>query len=362
LPVAVSVVMPVRNGLPFLDHAIQSIVGQSFSDFEFVILDDGSSDGTWERLQWWSGQDKRIRLARSDRYLGPALSSLRVCLLATAPLLARQDADDVSLPGRLERQVDAFRAFPDAALVGTLFETMDADGRVVRPRDRGRLLRSSLFNPFPHGSVMMSRQVFLDCGGYNEECAFWEDQDLFIRMASCGRVLVLIDSFYQYRLHLTSGRCEVPADQFAEICARSTRSLANRYKIAQGKGEFERESQVDCQAIYTALIHHFWVGRRPGMLQKLWQYRLFPETPYAFCIWMFALLAELHPLYLRSCVSRWVWFRDRLVSRQICGFDALELSYPWGSRKAVGRTIPVGALLADGRFVDPGRRCGLATG
>ncbi len=336
---AVSVVMPVRNGLSFLDQAVTSILAQTFADFEFVILDDASTDGTWERLVWWAAKDQRIRLDRSLEHLGPALSSQRVCTLARAPLLARQDADDVSLPERLQRQVDVFRSYPDSALVGTLFETTDAEGQVVRPRDRGRLLRPSLFNPFPHGSVMMSHRVFLQVGGYDDRCAFWEDQDLFIRMATLGRVLVLLESLYLFRIHLNSGRCEVSPEEFAKVCARSTRALVKRYENRHGPNNIESDSRVDCQAVYTALIHHFWLGRRPGMLSKLWALRVFPKNRQALSIWIFALLAEIHPLLLRSCVAQWVRLRDRLATKSLRGFDALELMYPWGAQPATGRQV-----------------------
>src|SRR4051794_20662021 len=95
-PPKVSVVMPVHNAMPFLDIAVASILGQSFEDFEFVILDDASTDGSTERLREWAARDPRIRLIEEKRNLGPALSSERVAVAARAALVARMDADDIS--------------------------------------------------------------------------------------------------------------------------------------------------------------------------------------------------------------------------------------------------------------------------
>src|SRR3954447_9691746 len=92
----VSVVMPVRNALPYLDAAVESILGQTFRDFEFVILDDASTDGSTERLRHWASRDARIRLLEESRNLGPVLSSERVARAARAPVVARMDADDIS--------------------------------------------------------------------------------------------------------------------------------------------------------------------------------------------------------------------------------------------------------------------------
>src|SRR5437868_4189969 len=91
----VSVVMPVHNALPYLDAAVQSILDQSFDDFEFVILDDASTDGSSERLRHWASTDKRIRLIEEKQNLGPAGSSERVARAASATIVARMDADDI---------------------------------------------------------------------------------------------------------------------------------------------------------------------------------------------------------------------------------------------------------------------------
>src|SRR3954452_11229500 len=108
----VSVVMPVRNAMPYLDIAAESILGQTFQNFEFVILDDGSTDGSTERLREWAMRDPRIRLLEEKHNLGPALSSERVARAARAPVVARMDADDVSHPRRLEEQLDVLDNFP----------------------------------------------------------------------------------------------------------------------------------------------------------------------------------------------------------------------------------------------------------
>jgi len=97
----VSVVMPVHNAGAYLDGAVRSILGQTFSDFEFVILDDGSTDGSLERLRRWAKEDGRIRLIENERRSGAAASSNRVARAASAPLVARMDADDIAEPERL---------------------------------------------------------------------------------------------------------------------------------------------------------------------------------------------------------------------------------------------------------------------
>src|SRR4051812_33559566 len=104
-PQRVSVVMPVHNALPYLDAAVESILSQTFDAFEFVILDDASTDGSTDRLRQWVSRDARIRLLEEKHNLGPALSSQRVASAATAPLVARMDADDISHPARLKEQM-----------------------------------------------------------------------------------------------------------------------------------------------------------------------------------------------------------------------------------------------------------------
>ncbi len=195
----VSVVMPVHNALPYLDEAVRSILGQSYSNFEFVILDDASTDGTTQRLREWAERDSRIRLHEGERNLGPAASSNFVVEQARTALIARMDADDVSHPERLRDQVSLLRSQPDVGLVGSLCEILDGRGRVVRGPDEWRLDSQSWFAPFPHGSIMFRRDIFDRIGGYREQCVFWEDQDLFLRVARETRILTIGRPLRQHR-------------------------------------------------------------------------------------------------------------------------------------------------------------------
>src|SRR5580765_5837708 len=113
-----SVVMPVYNALPFLDDSIGSILVQTFSDFEFVILDDASTDDSSKRLRDWAARDQRIRLHQSDKQLGLSGSSNAVVAHARAPIVARMDADDVAHPDRLKRQWEIIRHQPEVVAVG----------------------------------------------------------------------------------------------------------------------------------------------------------------------------------------------------------------------------------------------------
>src|SRR6185503_4659911 len=197
----ISVVMPVYNALPFLDDSINSILTQTFRDFEFVIFDDASTDGSVERLRQWAARDRRIRLYEGKTPLGLSGSSNAVVAQARASIVARMDADDIAHPDRLRHQWQVIESRPDVAVVGTLCIGIDADGREVRPRDRWRLLRRSGYIPFPHGSAMFRREVFDKVGGYGECAEGGEDQQLFSRMARHGRIVTLPDVLYSYRYH-----------------------------------------------------------------------------------------------------------------------------------------------------------------
>lgn len=196
-----SVVMPVHNARPFLDASIRSILDQTFTDFEFVILNDASTDGSDRILREWERRDQRIRVIESDRKLGLAGSSNLVVSASRAKVVARMDADDISHPQRLERQFEIMTSRPDVVVVGTLCDGIDGAGRRTRPPDRWRIMRRSMYLPFPHGSAMFRREAFDRLGGYSEEFVSGEDQNFFFRMTQLGRVVTLPDVLYHFRYH-----------------------------------------------------------------------------------------------------------------------------------------------------------------
>jgi glycosyltransferase involved in cell wall biosynthesis len=123
--------MPVYNGERYLDEAINSILSQSFTNFEFVIVDDGSDDRSWEIMQ--SFNDSRIRFERNERNMGLIAALNRGIKLAKGEYIARMDCDDVSLPARLKMQVMFLDTNQDIGMVGTDFEMIASDGTPWNP-------------------------------------------------------------------------------------------------------------------------------------------------------------------------------------------------------------------------------------
>lgn len=191
--------MPVYNGLPYLDAAVQSILAQTRDDFEFVIYDDASTDGSYHRLQEWAQRDSRIKLVRGEVNLGPALSSNAVVDHASGAVIARMDADDLSAPDRLERQAEILSSHPDVGLVATLCHVINDAGEVLRGPEPWRVGLRSWSKPFPHGSMMFRRELFDAIGGYREECEFWEDLDFVVRASQKSPILVIPRALYSYR-------------------------------------------------------------------------------------------------------------------------------------------------------------------
>jgi len=299
----ISVVMPVHNTLPFLNESIKSILEQTFSDFEFVILDDASTDGSVKLLREWAGRDQRIHLHESKKRLGLARSSNAVVTKACAPIVARMDADDVAHPDRLRRQWNIFESRPDIAVVGTLCNGIDASGSEVRPRDRWRLVRCSMYIPFPHGSAMFRREVFDRVGGYDEASAGGEDQDLFLRMAACGRVVTLPDLLYSYRYHSGNATLFNGERAVAEDASQNGNALA---------------------AFYMLGAMRLWAGDPPMLLESMFKKKSLEWNPKTFMILVSAIWGHLSPPTLRVFLRSSIRARDLLASVRVKDGRAYE--------------------------------------
>jgi glycosyltransferase involved in cell wall biosynthesis len=246
-----SVVMPVHNGRAFLDESISSIVNQTLADFEFIILDDASTDDSGSAVRQWEKRDSRIRLFRSDRKLGLAGSSNFVVRKANTHVLARMDADDIADPDRLRRQWEVIESRPDVFAVGTLCDGIDAAGRRVRPRDRWRLVRRSPYIPFAHGSAMFRKDAFEAAGGYREDLKGGEDQDLFFKMTAKGRVVTLPDVLYHYRYHSANV------------------TLVNSAEAVRMRAGKTCRNGEDLAALYLRGAMRLWAGHPPGILAEV---------------------------------------------------------------------------------------------
>ncbi|HEY3039712.1 MAG TPA: glycosyltransferase family A protein [Pyrinomonadaceae bacterium] len=291
-----SVVMPVYNALPFLGESIRSILEQTLSDFEFVILDDASTDDSVELLREWARRDKRIHLYESKKRLGLSGSSNAVVSKTRASIVARMDADDIAHPDRLRRQWNIIEGRPDVAVVGTLCNGIDATGRQVRPRDRWRLVRRSVYIPFPHGSAMFRREVFDQVGGYDEEAAGGEDQDLFSRMAARGRVLTLPDVLYSYRYHSNN---------------------ATLFNGTRAVGENHSENGNAVAAFYMLGAMRLWAGDPPMLLQPLLEKKPLPWNLKTLMILVSAIWGHVSPPTLRVFLRSSIRARDLLASTRV---------------------------------------------
>lgn len=199
----VSVLLPVYNCERYLADAIESILTQSFSDFEFIIIDDGSTDRSSEVIA--SFGDQRIKVFQHENR-GLAATLNRGIGLATGKYIARQDQDDLSYPERLAHQVAFMEAHPNCALLGTWAQIMEIDRVVNRfhrhPVDDAELRYLMLFNnPFVHSSVMLRRSALDQVGGYTTDPDRQppEDFELWSRLARVGGIANLGEVLLAYR-------------------------------------------------------------------------------------------------------------------------------------------------------------------
>ena len=183
-----TVLMAVRNGEPFLSTAIESILRQTYEHFIFLIIDDASTDHTREIVGSYQENDKRIELLCLAKNVGQtAALSIGVRHLST-PWIARMDADDYSAPTRLEEQMRLLDRDSSVGCVGTFAwvfrdDPAAAESIITRPEFHSDIKRALVWDaPIIHGSIVVSRNAFLEAGGYNDRFRYTADLDLYDRL------------------------------------------------------------------------------------------------------------------------------------------------------------------------------------
>jgi len=202
---AISVLMPVYNAGRFLAPAVDSILAQTFSDFELIALDGGSDDGGVALLHAVAARDARV-IVVEDQRSGLIESLNRGLAMARAPLIARMDADDVARPDRFAKQFACLREQPRVAVLGSAMDLIDESGSYLRTDTfpiSPEAVASELLHRVCvlHPAVMARTEVLRSVGGYRMSARHAEDYDLWLRIAEVGRIANLPDVLMSYRSH-----------------------------------------------------------------------------------------------------------------------------------------------------------------
>lgn len=207
--VEVSVVMSVYNGARYLQSAMDSILQQEGVSLEFIIVNDGSVDESGRILEEYAARDSRV-IVMEQQNAGLTASLIQGCRLARGEFIARQDADDLSFPGRLAKQRDVLRANEDLVFVSSWAQGVGPEGEwlevVQRPEDASQATDALLYaktGPPAHGTVMMRRAAYEAVGGYRAEFYFAQDSDLWLRLGRLGQLKYMPEMLYAWRVSPT---------------------------------------------------------------------------------------------------------------------------------------------------------------
>lgn len=199
----VSVILPAYNAEKYIKEAVDSILSQTFRDFELIVINDCSKDSTEQILLSYT--DPRLVYVKNEQNLGVAGTLNKGLSLARGTYVARMDADDISLPERFEMQVAYLDAHPDVAVLGTNVETFNENGPLYTgwSATDPKQMKVDLFFScgLAHPSVMMRADVIRELGGYDMAFEGLEDYDLWCRVAEKHGVTTLPDILFRYRVH-----------------------------------------------------------------------------------------------------------------------------------------------------------------
>ena len=346
-PVKLSVVMAVRDGELYVREAIESVLAQSVGDFEFLIVDDASTDNTPGILSEYERRDSRIRVLRNDTNLGPFPSANRGFTEARGEFIARHDADDISPPERFAIQLEALDSSPDVTLVTGAFEVFEGERRRTlrighshswQPRLEWELLFTN--DVGAGGHVMFPRILRGTPVLFPSKYAFSEDYGMWCRLARLGRVVCPAEVIYYYRKHGASISSRMMAAQ--QECFTAMR---HEYQSPYLRSEVSREA--------SEKVARFWAMRRfPFGDNTLTIGTLLAELRLNFLVYVGErfgpkqrtdLDAELDAA-LSERLGYWLYRSIRFRDRKACA-DLLSLGAGRGvvavSRTALGKATRV---------------------
>ncbi len=239
----ISVVMPVYNSEIYLGEAVESVLNQTFKNFEFLILNDGSTDRSGEIIRKYAGMDKRIKIFNSGRNRGLVHQLNKGMKLSKAKYIARMDSDDISLPRRLERQFLFMEENPSMGVCGAWMEAFCEEKKHIRiqPAGHGEIFAGLLFKTrIWHTTVMMRISTLSGSAQlYRPEFIHVEDYELWVRLGLSGvRFANIPEVLLRYRLHEKSvcGSFAAPQERNA---GKVREIILNRLELEPGKEELE---------------------------------------------------------------------------------------------------------------------------
>ena len=284
----VSVLMPVYNCATYLDEAIKSILNQTFADFEFIIVNDGSTDHTPEILNEYAKKDSRIKVIHQPN--GGIVKALNRGLKeAKGEWIFRMDGDDIALPHRFAKQIQMIKNDPALVLLGGWCQQIDAENNSLKinkyPADHEHLVASLEKNApfFPHPTACFRRKEVMALGGYRERFRHAEDYDLWLQLSSIGKL----------------GCCQ-------SIVLRLRKHSNNVSNFDFGHGDTQQIRGV------AALICHF--SRKAGLADPCQM----PDKPWAiFLRW---IKNKMHKQYYFKNMQGWemlrnIWYINHDISK-----------------------------------------------
>jgi glycosyltransferase involved in cell wall biosynthesis len=275
----ISVVMPVYNGMPFLKEALGSVLDQSMTATEIIVLNDASTDGTMDYLK--SVRDGRLRIVSFAENQGLIKLLNEGLALATSEYVARMDADDFSLPCRFEKQVHLLDNSPGTVACGCQAVCIDAAGNrtgiIGFPTDNGSLKASlPLTVPFLHPSSMFRRSEVVAAGGYDQRFKYVEDYELWWRLASRGSFVNSPETLFHYRVHGQNVSVVRRTEQSEAFTIAAFSHLSSLTPVVN-RHEFDSFFRLHCNkigstddfaayckvvlALLEALLSHGWISR-----------------------------------------------------------------------------------------------------
>ena len=282
----ITVLMSVYNGEKYLHEAINSILNQTFEDYEFLIINDGSNDNTEEILQ--SYDDQRIRIVNNGKNIGLTKSLNKGLKIARGQYVARMDADDVSYPERLEMQYKHVNNDKNLAICASYHEEIDETGNLIEtikpnlePEQLYYFLTFS--NRFLHSSVLMRKDIISKVGGYDESIKRTQDYDLWYRVSRVAKINVIDKVLVKHRVHKESISLTYRDSQrhFASLIAfKNIEGIYKKcnwqvdpriLKMLSGEGDKETSFKgIDPNSFINSLIvlHNYLLEAAPEYINK----------------------------------------------------------------------------------------------